>query len=432
MTEAGKDTSLGHGPTGSNASFRGWLMVAVCFGTQFMVSGCIFYAFSVCLIDLADEFSGGERAPVMLLQVAGGVATAFLAPFIGRAVGKNWTRPLMTLGAVAMGLGLLGIAHAQSLWQLAALFATLVAFGGATLSGVGPATVVVNWFDRKRAMALGISQLGASLGGFVMAPILGFLVAEDGWRATYETLAMACFVAAPVIGFLLVGRPEDRGQGPDGGPPRSAAGGGASASPAFSTREALRNPNLWFIAMATGISFMATTGLLNNIVAFGSDRNFGVSEAAWLASLCALGAAIGKILFGGLSDRIGPAKAFIATLVTQAVGFSVLCLVDGFTPTLAVALFAGIGIGGTLPLSTALLARVFGREAFGPVVGLLWPIAIPLQLIGPIFAASVFDFTGSYEPAFWALAASLMVAVALIRAVRVPEIEPGSAAGAPA
>lgn len=428
MTEAGEDQPADTGLAGGASALRGWLMVAVCFGTQFMVSGCVFYAFSVCLIDLANEFSGGERAPVMLLQVAGGLATAVFAPFIGRAVGRNWTRPLMTLGAVAMGVGLLGIAHAQSLWQLAALFATLVAFGGATLSGVGPATVVVNWFERRRAMALGISQLGTSLGGFVMAPILGFLVAEGGWRATYETLALACFVAAPVIGFLLVGRPEDRGQGPDGGPPREVADSEASSASDFRAGEALRNPNLWFIAMATGISFMATTGLLNNIVAFGSDRNFGVSEAAWLASLCALGAAAGKVLFGWLSDRIGPAKAFEATLVSQAAGFVVLCLVEGFTPTLGVAFLAGIGIGGTLPLSNALMARVFGRAAFGPMVGLLWPIAIPLQLIGPLFAAFVFDTTGSYEPAFWALAASLLVAMALVRAVRIPEVEPGTAA----
>ena len=96
MTEAGKDTSLGHGPTGSNASFRGWLMVAVCFGTQFMVSGCIFYAFSVCLIDLADEFSGGERAPVMLLQVAGGVATALRRTPAKRVLFLGCDMPFLT------------------------------------------------------------------------------------------------------------------------------------------------------------------------------------------------------------------------------------------------------------------------------------------------------------------------------------------------
>ena len=33
-----------------------------------------------------------------------------------------------------------------------------------------------------------------------------------------------------------------------------------------------------------------------------------------------------------------------------------------------------------MPLSSAILARAFGREAFGPTMGLMLPIAIPLLL----------------------------------------------------
>jgi hypothetical protein len=37
---------------------------------------------------------------------------------------------------------------------------------------------------------------------------------------------------------------------------------------------------------------------------------------------------------------------------------------------------AGV-LGGVMPLTAALLARCFGRDAFGPVMGLMTPIMIP-------------------------------------------------------
>jgi hypothetical protein len=66
----------------------------------------------------------------------------------------------MVWGALALGFGLLGIAYAQHLWQLVLLFGTVLAFAGTTLSGVTATTAVVNWFEKKRATALGISQIG--------------------------------------------------------------------------------------------------------------------------------------------------------------------------------------------------------------------------------------------------------------------------------
>ena len=109
-------------------------------------------------------------------------------------------------------------------------------------------------------------------------------------------------------------------------------------------------------------------------------------------------------------------------------------------PTLT---FAAAAFGNTLPFilfavlavaylkasgTESLLARAFGRQASGPVLGLVWPIAIPLQLVGPILAAWVRDTTGSYRMAFGIFAGALAVAVVLVRLVRLPAAEPGSAA----
>jgi MFS family permease len=171
---------------------------------------------------------------------------------------------------------------------------------------------------------------------------------------------------------------------------------------------------------------MATTALLNHVVAFGTDAGFARSRAALLVSILAGGAALGKLVFGWLSDRIGEPQAFAVSLGSQALGIAALVLVKGYPVTAGVALFTGIGLGGTLPLSSALLARAFGREIFGPMMGLMWPIAIPLQLTGPIIAGWVYDTSGSYRLAFWLFAGMLGVAIVLVRLVRLPA-SPGPA-----
>ncbi|MCE2391880.1 MAG: MFS transporter, partial [Proteobacteria bacterium] len=404
-------------------------MVVVAFLTQFMVTGFVFYSFAVILTHLADEFSGGDRTPILALQLGMGVAGIFMAPIIGRLAGQGWIRTLIGAGTVATGIGMILVARLDSLWWIGLVFATLLALGGNTMGGVTPTTLIVHWFDRRRATALGASQLGASLGGMVMAPVAAWLVSAQGWRGAWEILGIAMLCLAPLVWWLTVDRPEDRGQRPDGasvgglGPELFAglAAAPESARPVvLSTSRALREPNLWLIALATGISFMGTGALLNHIVAFGTDAGFSPERAALLASLVAGGAGLGKLVWGWLCDRMGESEALFASIVSQGIFLVGLTWVGSYSALAVVSLLTGIAIGGVLPLSSALMARAFGRARFGAMVGLMWPIAIPPQLAGPILAAWIRDTSGSYDIAFQLFAVLLVLALVLVRAVRLP------------
>ncbi len=407
-------------------SFYGWTVVGLTFATQLLIAGCIFYSLAIVLTDLAEEFSQGRRAPILGLQLAMGLSSALMAPFIGRLVGRGHIRSLMVAGAISAGVGLIALAHASALWQLIAVFGTLLAFGANTLAGITVTTIVVNWFDRRRAMALAASQLGASAGGVVVAPIFAAIVAASDWRAAYETLGIVFLCATAPIAWLTVGRPEDLGQAADGiasdedrtrSSNAEGDGEGRGAAP-FRTRDALKQTHLWLIAVATGFAFMATSALLNNIVAYGTDAGFSAASAAWLVSIVAAGAASGKLLFGWLADRIGAANAFSISLAGEALGLVSLTQGEAYGLVVGLVFLTGVVLGGALPLSSALLAEAFGRDRFAPMMGLMMPLAIPLQLLGPIFAGWVYDSTGSYSPAFLALAAVLIVAAALVRGVR--------------
>lgn len=410
--------------------FYGWIIVGLTFWTQFLMTGCVFYGFSVMLTSLADEFAGGDRTPVAAVQAVTVLAGMLIAPVVGRLMGRGHERVIVTLGAVAVGLALLGISRATQLWHIAVLFGTLIAFGSHSLSSTGSSTLVVHWFERRRATALATSQLGSSVGGMVMAPVVAALVIWGGWRGAYQVLGTLILCVAPLLWWLVVGRPEDSGLRVDGLPPEPEpeAPLPAEAAPPFRTADALHEPNLWLIALALGIAFMAVTAIINHIVAFGTDAGFEPRRAAVLASVLSGGAALGKLVFGRLSDSIGPRGAFMLALLGQACGIVGLIHAVGYTGS-AIAVFAtGLSAGGVMPLTTALLARAFGRHAFGPMMGLIWPIAAPLQLAGSVLAAWVRDVSGDYSGAFWVFAIGLIAAMLLVRAIKLPEHEPRGAA----
>lgn len=404
--------------------FYGWVVVGVAFVAQFIAAGLVFYTFGVALKDLAADFGSG-RFGISGIHLVMPWTGALMAPFVGRFAGTGHLRGLLIGGALSIGLGFVLISRATELWQLYVIYPVLMAFGVNTLSGIGASALVVNWFSRRRATALAISQIGASAGGMLMGPLAASLFADFGWRDVYLGFGFGVLALAPVIGWLTVGRPEERGLRPDGDPaPANPSDGAASAStPAigFETRAALRDPNLWLIAYITGVGFMLSSAVVTHIVPLGTDQGMDPMQASGLLSVLAMGALAGKPLFGFLADRWGERGAWALAIVLELVGLVGLTTAPSGGMLLAVVALFGLGIGGNLPLSGALLARTFGPAAFAPMMGLMMPLLTPIVSTGTPFAGWVFDETGSYSTAFAAfLVLSAASLIALWR-VRLPD-----------
>ena len=153
-------------------------------------------------------------------------------------------------------------------------------------------------------------------------------------------------------------------------------------------------------------------------VAFGTDIGLESSQAAWILSLMAGGAAAAKIVFGWLANRIGEQSALFISIAMQGMGILALTFSMPFDALIVVALLVGLGFGGVMPLSAALLARSFGPQDFGPMMGLMTPLMIPFQALGAPFAAGVFDATGSYTGAWYAFAAIAILACGILSMLR--------------
>ncbi len=394
-----------------------WLMVAITFLTHFLAMGFVFYSAGVFVVPLQEEFDVG-RTDISLLGSMLSVSSAIVAPFIGRWIATHSIRNVMTLGCIALGLAFLAGSRADALWQLFVIFAPLATLGMSTMAGVTTQTLVVNWFQEERATPLGYSMVGISASGFVIPPIATALTQAESWRWAYELFGYASLAIAPIVFFTVVSRPEEREQ--RGSTASTASTSSTIETPEFSTRDALKERSLWIIAIASGLSFMVTTGIMVHIYPAGTDKGLEEQSAAFLIVAAAAGAAVAKVAFGVLARKTGELIAIQIAFVAQGLGTLAFNFAQGSESMLAAALLAGLGLGGVAPLSAALLARAFGPATFGPMMGLMTPIMITFQAVGAPVAGKIFDETGNYEIAWYGFAVAMLIAMGVIAQLRLP------------
>ena len=80
----------------------------------------------------------------------------------------------------------------------------------------------------------------------------------------------------------------------------------------------------------------------------------------------------------------------------------------------------GIGYGGSIPISSFLWARYFGRRHIGAIRGVGQPITLLFSTSGPIATGAFFDVTGSYVGAFLILAFVYLLGAIVVNLSNVP------------
>ncbi len=401
--------------------------------SMFISVGFIFYSYSAFFLALTEDF-GDSRFGVSICLALMNVATGLFAPFLGRWLDKGSIRHVICLGAMSMAMGFLIASQATSLWQIYILFGTLLGLGAAMMGGLSCSTLVANWFESRRGMALGIATMGVSMSGVVMAPLAMRMVDTLGWRVTFQIYgAITAFVVLPLLWYFIVSRPEEMGLLPDGEPhPKlskddleepmvpMAAGDQFIDHPGhfeWSTLATLRELRFWGIALTISLCFFAMSAVLTHMIPFVSDMGFTKQSAAYILSLVAATGVLGKLLFGWVTDRMESRYALWMAIAFQAVGVLVLRHATAYPVLLVGGGIFGFGMGGIVPLWGSLIGEAFGRRSFGRVMGLMGPCMLPIQTTGVPYAAYIHDRTGDYDVAFLTFLGAYAIASCILLAV---------------
>ncbi len=144
-----------------------------------------------------------------------------------------------------------------------------------------------------------------------------------------------------------------------------------------------------------------------------TDHGFHPMAASSAIGFLGMTAIGGGIMLGLISDRWGRKPVLAAVYLLRIVAFSMLFLVRDPFLLLVVAAIGGVGMSGSLAMTSALTGDIFGRYSVGSHLRPDLPVA-PGGL-GPRVLAGrfLFDATGGYGAAFGVAGSLLLIAAIL-------------------
>lgn len=379
------------------ALYYGWVVVAACFLATGVVFGMT-YSFGVYLDPLAATFHASTARTSLVFGVQLFVLYTAAAPMGGVV---EWLGPRrgLVLAAALVGGGMVAGSQADSLRLLVLSYSVVTGFGMSLAFVVGYATPP-QWFQRRRGMATALASAGLGVGMVVVAPTASILVTRVGWRGAFSLLGGSLALTLLLAALLIADDPKNveatvGTEFPDGRP--TSNDGWREQFRVVRGVAGSRTFRLLFSGYV--LLYVTLYVLLNHLVNYAAVQ--GIRETGVLA-LSVVGAttAVTRLAVGGVADRLGRLAVFVVCGAAMALALFALPLARAPLMLLAIAVFFGVGYGGTGALLSSVPADLFGDRNLNALFGLVsLSFAVP-GLLGP-FAASVgFDRFGSYTPVF--------------------------------
>ena len=389
--------------------FYGWVIVGLSVVSMMLIYG-IRHSFSVFFAPILSEF-GWSRGSISIMLSLNIFFYGFLAPVAGILVERWDARRILPLGIIVLGLATASCAFAQRLSHFYLLFGVLVPLGTAFCGWpiFGPA--LMQWFEKKRGLVMGLGQMGGGA-SFVYSIFIEFNILHFGWRNTFLIIAgTLVFLLLPLHYFFFYYRPQDKGLKPYGAdqefPPRKEKGkrSGAVLPPIreWTLRAILSTHQLWLLVLSYAL-FWGIGGymVLAHQVKFAEDAGYSSLFSVSIFALYGITLVLGQIS-GFLSDWMGREKACtLASVLSMAALLALIMVRDTSRPWLlyVYSICFGFGTGLFTPSIFAGLADIFFGRYFGVVAGLLLTGMGVGGILGPWLGGFLFDITGTYTSAF--------------------------------
>lgn len=382
------------------ATWAGIRTIGVCFLAQNLGAGLAFGSFGPMLASNEAHFDVSRTVAASGMSIVL-LAIGLLSPVAGTLLQTVSVRAAMLVGSIASAVGYALLAVAPS-FGLAILAYALIGTGVSLIAILGPLTLVNRWQGANRGKVLALVNLPLAMlvGPYVIAE---WLPVVD--RAGILWSICAIFVGLTPLMLLVVEQP----------PGATEAASIVKAKTKHSSSALLSLPSFWLVSIGLGVISGAITVFLVHIVPFGVARGMSLPVASALISTYAGAGLAGILIFGWISDRIGPVKTLMLSAGLQAALWSALLFVEG-NLIFAVAALIGVSAAPQPTLHGAAMGSLFGAQAVR-AMGLSFAIKLPFLFGAGPASAAMFEHSSGYQLPFLVCAAVLAGATMLFAAL---------------
>ena len=388
--------------------FYGWYLVSAAGGLQLLAGLLWMQSYGAYVVLLREEF-GWSAALVAGAFAMTRIESGILGPLQGWLTDRYGPRVILGIGTVIFGVGFMLFSQVESLLAFYLTFA-LIALGS-SLGGFATVMVaIVNWFNRHRAKAVAVSQIGFSLGGLCV-PLVILSLEAFGWRATAFYSGVIVIVVGLPLTMLVRHRPGDYGDVMDGGGVPDGADGRPllATGPDFTARQAMGTAAFWLVSVGHASALLTVSSVMVHLVPhLTAGLNYSLANAGLVVSLMTVFQMAGQIGGGFLGDRFNKRLICVICMLSHMAALLLLAHADSWWMVVMFAVLHGLAWGVRGPQMVALRADYFGVSSFGTIMGFSSLIVMLGMSIGPIFAGYLYDIQGSYTLAFTVMGLSAM------------------------
>ncbi len=162
---------------------------------------------------LQDQF-GWSRTQLAGAFSLSRAESGLLGPIQGWLIEKFGPRAVIRLGVLMLGTGFMLFSRIDSVLSYYLTFA-LMAIGSSLATYLTVSSTVVNWFIKRRALAIGLTLSGFGFGG-LLVPVVAWSLLTFGWRPTAFYSGVVIILIGMPIAQIMRRTPEHYGYLPDG------------------------------------------------------------------------------------------------------------------------------------------------------------------------------------------------------------------------
>ncbi len=394
--------------------YFGWNIVAAATAITLLTVG-MRMGIGPFFLPMAEDL-GFSRSLLAGIVAIGMLCYGLAMPVAGHLASTHGTRTVLLLGAALVLGSIVWTVVAQDAVSFLLAFGVLMSVGFSFTSPVALTPVLSRWFTRRRGMALFFLSTGSMAGIAIMTPVLTYAIEVVGWRTTLVGFAVV-FVALIVPTTLLIVRDDAPAHADLTPEEAAAASASASAAPAidasFGWRDAVRTTPFWKVALGLFACGYSMNLLGTHGVPMLVDHGFDAVTAAFGIGLIGLVAIPSTLVLGRLADILPRKNLLSAIYLIRGLGFFALLVVATKLELYVVAAIGGIVWAGSIALSSAILADVYGVR----LVGLLYGWTYLGHQIGAMISSWLggwgYEALGSHWLAFGSSGAILLIAAAV-------------------
>lgn len=380
-------------------------VVAACLTVQAVTVGSMI-AYGVFFKSLEVEL-GWSRTMLSIASALSFLVMGVLAIVAGRLNDRFGPRGVLTVSALAFGIGYGMMYFIQAPWHLFVLYGV---FFGIALSthDVVTLSVIARWFSRRRGQMTGIIKTGTAVGQVIMPIVAAALISLMGWRE-------ACLIIG-VTGsiILLIAARHMRRDPPEEVIAMQRSAGAAAAWQGISFAAARSTRQFWTLCAIQLAYFQTLLTVPLHVPVHAQDLGMSQTTAATILSTIAACSIIGRLTIGTLIDRIGAKRGYIFGLVPLFVSLLLLRTIEDPAMLYLFAVIYGIGHGGCFTVVSPAIAEYFGMKAHGSIFGVVVFFGTLGAAVGPWVAGWIFDHHRNYDIAWISLAVLVFIAIVLV------------------